>query len=135
MSPDWLTPQLIRLLLSGFWVTILLTILTTTSAFAIGVFIGGLRLSRNKAVQLVAATYIEIFRNIPALVIIIFFAFAVPNLFPLAQRQPLFFDNWIADGITAVTGLSLPYYALAALAGITLNSSAYIAELFRAGEG
>ncbi|MEM7333341.1 MAG: amino acid ABC transporter permease [Chloroflexota bacterium] len=133
MNFDWLSPELARLLLGGFWVTIFLTAVTTLLAFLIGVAVGGMRLSKRSILQLFATVYIEIFRNIPALVIIIFFAFAVPNLFPIEQRQAIFFDNALADGLKALTGLSLPYYAIAALAGITFNASAYIAELFRAG--
>jgi ABC-type amino acid transport system permease subunit len=82
-----------------------------------------------------ASIYVNIFRNVPALVLIIFLAFAVPNLFALDQRQSLFFDNLLAEWAGSITGLSLPYYALAVIIALTLNSSAYLAELFRAGVG
>lgn len=77
--------------------------------------------------------FIETFRNIPALVLIIFWAFAFPNAFPSEIRQPLFFDNPLVRGLSGVIGLSVPWYAVAAALGLTLNTAAYIAELFRAG--
>ena len=37
------------------------------------------------------------------------------------------------DWLGTVTGLSLPYYGIAACVGLVLNTSAHLAELFRAG--
>jgi polar amino acid transport system permease protein len=82
-----------------------------------------------------AVVHVEIHRNIPALVLIIFWAFALPNLLPPGMRQTIFFKNIIMDGVSDLTGLSVPYYALAAAFALTLNTSAYLAELFRAGVG
>lgn len=133
MIPRWLTPDLIELLLGGLWLTLWLTAVTTITSFLLGVSIGGLRLSQRRTLQIGAGLFVETFRNIPALVLIIFLAFAVPNLFPLPQRQLIFFNNPVSDLASSLTGLTLPYYALAAGVALTLNTSAYIAELFRAG--
>lgn len=130
---DWLTPELARLLLGGVVVTVILTAVTTILSFLLGILLGRWRLIGTQLQQQSATIYIEIFRNVPALVLIIFFAFAVPNMVPLAQRQTLFFNNGLTDAAKILTGLSLPYYALAAILGLSFNTSAYIAELFRAG--
>jgi ABC-type amino acid transport system permease subunit len=92
-----------------------------------------MRLSTRPIVRRLGAIYIDLFRNIPALVLIIFFAFALPNLIPLEARRHFFFDNAFTQWGQTLTGLSLPYYMLAAIVALTLNTSAYLAELFRAG--
>jgi polar amino acid transport system permease protein len=131
----WLTPEIKQLLLNGLVVTIVLTVVTSGAALVLGVLIGWLRLSASFFVRTAATGYIEIFRNIPALVAVIFWAYALPNAFDPETRRMLFFDNLWIRGLGALTGLSIPYYAVGAAIGLTLNTSAYIAELFRSGVG
>ena len=133
--PSWLTDDTIRLLWQGVQLTLWLTLITSLLAFGLGVVVGILRLSPKLTVQQLARVYVAIFRNVPALVQIIFWAFAVPNLFSSDWRQMIFFDNWFVNEIGRITTLTIPYYALAAMLALSLNSSAYIAELFRAGVG
>jgi polar amino acid transport system permease protein len=132
---DWLTPDLISLLVGGVFATLALTLVTSAVALAAGVGVGWLRLSASAAARALAAGYVEIFRNVPALVAVIFWAYALPNAFDAAARRALFFDNGVMHGLRQITGLTIPYYALAATLGLTLNTSAYVAELFRAGVG
>ena len=129
------TAETIEMLAQGVGVTMLLTLVSSTLSLIIGLGVGTLRLADRPLLQRSAAIYVDVFRNIPALVLIIFIAFAVPNLVPLEIRQAIFFDNVLADWGQRLTGLSLPYYAFAAALGLTLNTSAYLAELFRAGVG
>jgi His/Glu/Gln/Arg/opine family amino acid ABC transporter permease subunit len=121
---SWLTPELVGLLAQG--------LVFITSLLA-GILVGTMRLSTRPIVRRLGAIYIDLFRNIPALVLIIFFAFALPNLIPLEARRHFFFDNTFTRWGQTLTGLSLPYYMLAAIVALTLNTSAYLAELFRAG--
>lgn len=132
---EWLDPQITALLFKGLALTIVLTGVTSVLSLVLGVFIGTLKLSRRAVPPKLAMIYIEIFRNIPALVLIIFFAFAFPNLFPPELRSKVFFDNPIINAAGAWTGLSVPYYTLAAGLALTLNTSAYLAEIFWAGVG
>jgi polar amino acid transport system permease protein len=131
----WLTPDILELLARGLAITLLLTAVTSITSLLAGVLIGAMRLSARPVFSRMASIYIDLFRNIPALVLIIFFAFALPNLFPQDMRRQLFFDNIFVQWGQNLTGLSLPYYLLAAIVALTLNSSAYLAELFRAGVG
>lgn len=132
---NWLTPETVNLLIKGLWLTLWLTLITSVLSLVIGVYVGSLRIWGRRWVSLPAAIFVETFRNIPALVLIIFFAFAVPNVFPAQVRQALFFNNPIINATGSVSGLSVPWYAIAAVLGLTLNTAAYIAELFRAGVG
>lgn len=132
---NFLTTDMIMLLARGVLFTVLLTAVTTITSLVVGILMGTLRLGARPLWRRLAGIYIDLFRNIPALVLIIFWAFAVPNLFNLQHRQTLFFDNPLAEWGQWLTGLSLPYYALAVIIALTLNTSAYLAELFRAGVG
>lgn len=135
MMFDWLTQEMASLLWAGFSLTVALTVVTSIFSLIIGVVVGTLRLSRLRLWRWLAAAHVDIHRNIPALVLIVFWAFALPNLFPLSARKALFFENGLMDWLSDLTSLSLPYYALAATLALTLNTSAYLAELFRAGMG
>ncbi len=130
---DWLTADTASLLARGIAVTIVLTLITSVISVAIGAVVGTLRLIDNRPVRVGAGAFVELFRNIPALIQIIFWAFAFPTLLPAAAREAIFFDNAVVNWLGSVTGLSLPYYALAACIGLVLNTSAHLAELFRAG--
>lgn len=123
------------MLAQGALFTVVLTAVTSLFSFVMGVGVGWLRLSERRIARMAAGVFVDTFRNIPALVLIIFFAFAVPNMFPPEVRQRLFFNNMLAEWGQGFTGLSLPYYGLAAALALTLNTSAYLAELFRAGVG
>lgn len=135
MIPDWLTPELTRQLLGGAAVTVALVVITTVTSFVVGLLAAIGRRSRRRHLGFpqIATTFVEIFRNVPALILIIFFAFAVPNLFPAGLRRTVFFANPIMDLAETVTGLPLPYYALAAIAALTCNTGAHLAEVLRAG--
>ena len=132
---DWLTADTLALLARGVAVTVALTLITSVISVVVGVVIGTLRLTDNRPVRVGAGAFVEVFRNIPALIQIIFWAFAFPSVVPQAARQAIFFDNAVVDWLGTVTGLSLPYYAVAACLGLVLNTSAHLAELFRAGVG
>lgn len=131
----WLSPEIISLLARGLFFTLLLTAVTTVTSLVVGIAIGTMRLSAKTWVRRLAGVYIELYRNIPALVLILFFAFALPNIFSPEVRERLFFDNLFVQWGRDFTGLALPYYLLAAIVALTLNTSAYLAELFRAGVG
>lgn len=135
MTWDWFDSDTLGLLGRGVGLTVILTVITSAASLSIGLIVGVLRMARQRVVRGLAAAYIELFRNVPALIQIIFWAFAVPTLFPSQLRSRLFFNNPLVDWISDLSGLSLPYYALAAAIGLSLNTSAYLAELFRAGAG
>jgi polar amino acid transport system permease protein len=132
---DWLNDETIKLMINGIMLTIGLTGVTSVLSILLGIWVGTLKLIQSPALRQLAAIYIEIHRNIPALVLIIFWAFAFPNIFPQDIRSILFFNNPIINQISDWTGLSVPYYTLAVGLALTLNTSAYLAELFRAGVG
>jgi polar amino acid transport system permease protein len=77
---------------------------------SLGLVIGLGRYSRNRWLNIPATVFVEFFRNTPVLVQILWFYFALPILLPF-QISPL----------------------LAASFGISLNSAAFSAEIYRGG--
>ena len=132
---DWLTPDTLELLGRGLALTLALTVVTSAFASALAIPVGLLRLSPQHPLHLLGTGYVEIFRSLPALVLVIGLGFALPNGFAPDMRRVLFFDNSFLTSIGNITGLSVPYYAIAAVLGLSLNTSAYLAELLRAGVG
>lgn len=133
MVPEWLTAELAGEIAGGIVITVALTVLTSATSFLVGLTAAIGRRSRRNWARRLAGTFVELFRNVPALILLIFFAFAVPNIFPAELRRRLFFDNWFVDAVGTVTTIPIPYYGLAAVIALTVNTGAHLAELLRAG--
>lgn len=130
---DWLTSEQTGELASGVVLTIAITIATSLIALPLGIVVGTLRGSGPQWARRLAGVYVEVFRNIPALIQIIFWVFAFPNLFPNQLRREIFFKNPVMDAVGSLTGLPIPYYLLAACFALVLNTSGHLGELFRSG--
>lgn len=133
MIPEWVTDDLQRRILEGLIVTLWLTGVTTVTATWLGTMLALGRRSTNRLRRGVAAMVTEVSRNVPALIAVIFFAFAVPNVVPSSVRGRVFFNNGFMDFLGSVTGLPLPYYAFAGALALTLNSGGHLAEILRSG--
>ncbi len=97
-------------LAAATWTTILLTVATMAIALPCGVLVAVLRMYAWPPLRALATAYVELFRNLP-LILVVFWAFyALPIL----------------------TGLGLSPLATG-LAALSLNVTAYNAETFRAG--
>jgi polar amino acid transport system permease protein len=101
--------QNLPFLLQGLVSTLNLAGSVAVLAFGLGILIALARLSRIGPVHLLATWYVELLRNTPALVQLFLIYFGPPTI-----------------GIR----LSVP---AAALLGLTINNSAYMAEIIRAG--
>jgi len=101
--------QTYPMLIAGLLTTIQLGILSILSGLILGLFLSLARLYAAKPFQIIVKFYIDVFRSIPLLVLLIIVFYALPFV-----------------------GLSLsPFYAAAA--SLTIVSGAYTAEIFRAG--
>lgn len=96
-------------LLSGFKITLLSSIVALLLSLAIGTLMAILQLVKNKVVAALSTAYVEIFRNIPLLVIVMFFFIVLPM------------SDLKINGFTSGT------------IGLALYTSAFIAETIRAG--
>ena len=105
-----LMAQAMPLLLTGAAVTVQITALSVLIGIIIGLFVGIARISTYRVVHLIAAVYVDFLRGTPLLVQIFLVYFALP----------------------VVTGQRIDPF-VAAIAACSINSSAYVAEIFRAG--
>ena len=105
------------------------------SATVVGVTVGISRLSNNWLLKQIARTYVEILRNTPLLLQLFFWYSAIFLTLPSASdRISLGFATLAKDGITIAalkTTLSSEFCAL--VLGLTMFSSAFIAEIVRGG--
>ena len=101
--------QTYPMLIAGLITTIQLGLLAIFAGLAFGLFLALNRLYAHKIAQIIAKAYIDIFRSIPLLVLLIIIFYALPFV-----------------------GLSFSPFNAAAVA-LTLVSGAYTAEIFRAG--
>src|SRR5699024_11611178 len=66
------------LLLEGFLNTLIASVIALFCSLIIGIIMGMLQLSSNKIVKGLANIYVEFFRNIPLLIIVMFFYVVIP---------------------------------------------------------
>jgi His/Glu/Gln/Arg/opine family amino acid ABC transporter permease subunit len=69
-----------RVLLTGCWLTLALTVISVILGFAIGLVTVMATRSRFRLPRLVASGYVEIIRNTPFLVQVLFIYFGLPSL-------------------------------------------------------
>ncbi|NDJ22648.1 ABC transporter permease subunit [Nostoc sp. B(2019)] len=100
----------------------------------VGISAGIARLSDNWLVRNIAMVYVEIFRNTPLLLQLLFWYFAVFLGFPKTENK---ISLWGFVGLSQ-NGLELPWFTLspefsALLLGLTFYTGAFIAEIVRGG--
>jgi His/Glu/Gln/Arg/opine family amino acid ABC transporter permease subunit len=94
---------------SGFWVTVRLVVIAFVIAMVVGTLVAALRIAPSKWLQRLGGIYVEVFRNIPLLVLL-FISFAG------LRRGGVDIDAWTA-GTTS----------------LGLYTAAYVAEVLRSG--
>lgn len=126
MFGELLAPQYLRWLLDGFLLTLALALLSCLLATLIGA-LAIARLSRRRLLSWPARAYLALFRNTPLLVQLFFWYFGVPALLPEALV------SWLNTPHETPL-LDWPSFEfLAGAWGLTLYTSAFVAEEFRAG--
>ncbi|WP_067726962.1 amino acid ABC transporter permease [Oceanobacillus damuensis] len=104
--------EIIPELLKYVPITLYLAIVSMIIAIVIGVFLALILVNKIPVLLQIAKVYISFFRGTPALVQLLMIYFGLPQLFPLL------------NSISAET---------AAIIAFSINTSAYLAEIFRAG--
>ncbi|MCL6570796.1 MAG: amino acid ABC transporter permease [Bacillus sp. (in: Bacteria)] len=106
---DWsVIPDNLPLFLEGMLLTLEISALALLFSIPIGIFVGLLRISKNKYISFFAATYVEIMRGIPLLVLLFWIYFVLGRFLQLG-----------------------PYWS--AILGLATFSGAFVAEIVRAG--
>jgi len=125
--PEFVTTDMI----TGLAITVVLMAASSVGAALLAVVAASARRSPRGVERFVGSIVVELFRNIPALILLLIFAFAIPNVFASDLRSAVFFDNTVMDLLGDVFGLPIPYYALGAVAALSLNTGAHLAEILR----
>lgn len=97
-------------LLSGLWVTIEIAVISLILAVIFGVILGVFSISKSKVLKAIATVYIYLVRGTPLMIQALFLYFGV------GQALNIRFDPVVA-----------------AIIALTINASAYMAEIFRGG--
>ncbi|MGI9537286.1 MAG: amino acid ABC transporter permease [Desulfocapsaceae bacterium] len=100
----------LKFLLGGVWMTLALSLTSIFFSILIGLFIALTGISETFWLRWVNRTYVEIFRSIPILVLIL----------------------WVYYGLPVVLGISMNPFT-AGVVALALSDSAFEAEIFRAG--
>ncbi len=104
-----LVKRVLPFFITGVWWTAKLAFLSLLFGLPIGLLLALMRVQSSKLLAAPAAVYVEIMRGTPLLVQILFIYFVLPSF-----------------------GINIPAFWSGIIA-LTLNSAAYIAEIFRAG--
>ena len=99
--------------LEGLWGTLWLSAVTVVLGTVLGMFVALLRMGKIKVLNWIADAYIEVLRGTPALLQLYFFWIGLPKLLPFLN---------LSD-------------TMCILVAMTVNASAYISEIIRAGIG
>lgn len=118
-DPYW---RILKFLPDGILVTFQVTVLSILLALILGLFTGLGRISKNRTINLIASTYVEVVRGIPLLVQLFYIYFALGQVFanlPDSNFLFVFLKN-MPPLVAAVIAMGFCY-------------GAYMGEVFRAG--
>lgn len=116
-STVWgLLQQNYRQLLKGLGITVALALISFAIAIVIGVIFGMFAVSPNAFLRWLSATFVDVVRGIPLMIVAAFIFWGIPNLIESMTGQQSPINDFVAGTIA-----------------LSLNSGAYIAEIVRGG--
>jgi putative glutamine transport system permease protein len=122
---EWvITGNNIRFILQGFAVNLEIAVIAMVLSLIAGLGLALARLSRWTPLSVVAGTWIDIWRNLPLIFIILYLALTIPGAWPDAYEDAI--PSWFPEGLQSGR-------VLAAILGLVLYNSAVLAEIMRAG--
>jgi len=130
---ELLAPKYLIWLIQGFGVTVVLAALASLAATALGFVLCLGRLARSHWLAWPVAGYLSLFRNTPLLIQLFFWYFGSTALMSEGLLEWLNTPHQLDMVLFGIKWPSFEY--LAGFVGLTLYTSAFIAEEFRAGVG
>jgi His/Glu/Gln/Arg/opine family amino acid ABC transporter permease subunit len=122
---EWLiTGNNARFIVEGFLVNLEIAIIAMAFSLVVGLGLALARISKIRPLSIAAGTWIDVWRNLPLIFIILYFALAMPESWRTAYEDaaPGFLPEVLQTG-----------RVFAALAALVLYNSAVLAEIMRAG--
>jgi aspartate/glutamate/glutamine transport system permease protein len=122
---EWLTTgNNFRFILEGFAVNLEIALIAIVFSLIVGLALALLRLSKVRAISVAAGIWIDVFRNLPLIFLILYLALAMPESW----------RNWYEDAAPGFLPDVLETgRVFAALLALVLYNSAVLAEIMRAG--
>ena len=122
---EWLgSSRNLEFILEGFAINLEIAVVAIVLSLTVGLALALLRLSRNRLVAAVAGAWVDLFRNLPLLLLILFLFLWIPESW--RQNWESVIPGWAPEAFQS--GLML-----AGLSGLVLYNSAVLAEIMRAG--
>jgi len=122
---EWLVrSNNLRFLLEGFLVNVQIALIAMVFSLIFGLALALARLSRNKLLSFVAGAWVDVWRNLPLIFVILYMAIALPT----SWREA--YENAAPDFLPDVLRAGRVFAGLLAL---VLYNSAVLAEIMRAG--
>lgn len=122
---EWLiTSRNARFILEGFLINLEIAAIAMVLSLALGLALALLRLSRARTVSMAAGAWIDLWRNLPLILVILYLVIALPDSWRESYEAvvPGFFPEALQTG-----------RVFAALLALVLYNSAVLAEIMRAG--
>jgi His/Glu/Gln/Arg/opine family amino acid ABC transporter permease subunit len=122
---EWLvTGNNVRFILEGFLVNLEIAAIAIVFSLIFGLALALLRISRRRLISVPAGIWVDIWRNLPLIFIILYLALAVPESWRSAYTEtiPAFLPEALQDGLV-----------LGALLALVLYNSAVFCEIMRSG--
>ena len=119
---DWqlvFSGQYLKWIFEGIGYSLSLMLLSSICSVAIGLIVTFGNLSKYRIIHFISSAYVEVCRNIPTLMWLLFFYYVFPELFPESVKNAM------------NTSTSFNYWA--AVAGLAVSTSGYISEIIRGG--
>jgi aspartate/glutamate/glutamine transport system permease protein len=122
---EWvITGNNIRFILEGFLVNLEIAIIAMVLSLIVGLALALGRLSRWPPLSIAVGAWVDVWRNLPLIFIILYLALTIPGAWPDAYEDAI--PSWFPEGLQSGR-------VLAAILGLVLYNSAVLAEIMRAG--
>jgi His/Glu/Gln/Arg/opine family amino acid ABC transporter permease subunit len=122
---EWLiTGNNARFILEGLAVNLEIAIIAMVLSLIVGLALALLRLVRLKPVSVAAGVWVDVWRNLPLIFILLYLSLTIPGVWRDTYEDAI--PSWFPEGLQSGR-------VLAAILGLVLYNSAVIAEIMRAG--
>ena len=122
---EWvITGNNVRFILEGFLINLEIAIIAMLFSLLVGLMLALARLARNPVLSFVAGVWVDLFRNLPLIFLILYLALALPISWRDAWEENV--PGWLPEAYQSG-------FVFAALVALVLYNSAVIAEVMRAG--
>ncbi|MGZ8648253.1 MAG: amino acid ABC transporter permease [Solirubrobacteraceae bacterium] len=122
---EWLvTGNNFRFILEGLAINLEIAAIAMVLSLAAGLALALLRLSQIKPISAVAGVWVDVWRNLPLIFILLYLLLTIPSSWQETYADTI--PSWFPEGLQSGA-------VLAAILGLVLYNSAVLAEIMRAG--